>query len=101
MRGRIRNLSQFHISSEIRRYLGFPLTRNRKSRETFSYVIDGVHSKLKTLKANCLSLEGCITFAKSVLSTIPLYPMTVARLPLSICHEVERLQRSLIYLGEH
>lgn len=76
------------ISGEIGKYLRFPLSRNRQSRDTFHYVIEQVHSRLSAWKANCLSMARRITLAKSVLSTIPLFPMQVARVPTSICMEI-------------
>ncbi|KAK4264615.1 hypothetical protein QN277_025768 [Acacia crassicarpa] len=97
MKLRIKSMTHMHISNEIGRYLGFPLTRDRKSKEIFHYVIDRVKSKLSVWKANSLSMAGRITLAQSVLSTIPFYPMLVARLPTSVCLEVEHLQRNFIW----
>lgn len=88
---RIKAITQMNISREISKYLGFPVTRDRRRRETFQYVIERVRGKLSTWKANCLSTAGRVTLAKSVLSAVPLYPMQVASLPRSICLEVERL----------
>ncbi|KAK4270818.1 hypothetical protein QN277_019587 [Acacia crassicarpa] len=96
-RRRILGLSNMKASNEIGRYLGFPLTRCRKPTDKFHYVIEWVRSKLSCWKASCLSIAGRITLAKSVLSSIPVYPMIVAKIPVSVCHEVERIQRNFIW----
>ncbi|KAK4258521.1 hypothetical protein QN277_004963 [Acacia crassicarpa] len=93
----IRVLSQMTISCDIGRYLGFPLSRSRNSRETFHYVIERVQSKLSVWKARSLSMAGRVTLAKSVISSIPLYPMQVARLPKGVCLAVEKIQRNFIW----
>ncbi|KAK4286586.1 hypothetical protein QN277_003122 [Acacia crassicarpa] len=97
LKGRIKNITGMKIASEIGKYLGFPLTRNKSSRDTFQYVIDRVKSKLATWKSSCLSMGGRITLAKTVISAIPLYPMQVSQLPVSVCKELERLQRRFIW----
>ncbi|KAK4274538.1 hypothetical protein QN277_017742 [Acacia crassicarpa] len=94
---RIKDMTQMQISCEMGRYLGFPLSRNRRLKADFQYVIDRVSFKLSTWKANCLSMAGRIMLAKSVVSSIPLYPMHVAMLPKSVCYEIERLQRNFIW----
>ncbi|KAK4263121.1 hypothetical protein QN277_028589 [Acacia crassicarpa] len=94
---RIKDMTQMQISCEIGRYLGFPLSRNRRLKADFQYVIDRVSFKLSTWKANCLSMAGRIMLAKSIVSSIPLYPMHVAMLPTSVCYEIERLQRNFIW----
>lgn len=38
-----------------------------------------------------------VTLARSVISSIPLYPMQSTKLPISICKEIEKLQRSFIW----
>ncbi|XP_028770569.1 uncharacterized protein LOC114727945 [Neltuma alba] len=79
-----------NLSPEIGKYLGFPLSKKRKPSETFQYIVDQVRSKLEAWKANSLSMASRITLSKSVLSSIPLYPMQVAQIPKKICTEAER-----------
>ncbi|XP_028767839.1 uncharacterized protein LOC114725488 [Neltuma alba] len=94
---RIKEITGMNISTKIGKYLGFPITRLRKPTDTFQFIIDRVKSKLAGWKENCLLMAGRITLAKSVLSAIPLYPMQVSKIPIAVCHEVERLQRKFIW----
>ncbi|KAK4267638.1 hypothetical protein QN277_024391 [Acacia crassicarpa] len=97
VKGRVKSLLGMKISEDFGKYLGFPLSKQRRNKNTFQYVIDRVKSKLAMWKVNCLSTAGRITMAKYVISSIPLYPMQVAQLPISVCQEVERLQRNFIW----
>ncbi|XP_028754982.1 uncharacterized protein LOC114714409 [Neltuma alba] len=97
VRSSLRNISGMKNVNDIEVYLGMPMTRSRRTTEKFRYIVEKVKDKLATWKMNCLSLAGRITLAKSVLSTIPLYPMQVAKLPVTICNEVEKLQRGFIW----
>lgn len=91
VRLRIKEMTHMQISNDIGRYMGFPLSWCRRKRDDFQYIIDRVRVKLSNWKANCLSIAGRITLAKAVVSAIPMYPMQVAKLPMSVCLEVERL----------
>lgn len=46
-------------------------------------------------------LAGRTTLAKSVVSSIPIYPMMVTKLPNSIISEIERQQRAFIWGHEY
>ncbi|KAK4257313.1 hypothetical protein QN277_006916 [Acacia crassicarpa] len=93
----IQDITQMRITTDIGKYLGFPLSRKRKPQETFQYILDRVNSKLANWKANSLSMAGRITLANSVISAVPLYPMQVSQIPISICKEIERLQCNFIW----
>ncbi|KAK4284609.1 hypothetical protein QN277_001415 [Acacia crassicarpa] len=94
---RIKSMTHMKISGDIGKYLGFPLSRSKRMKDKFNYIVERTRSKLANWKANSLSFAGRVTLAKSVLSSIPLYPMQVAAIPKSICHEVERIQRNFIW----
>lgn len=93
----IQGITEMKITTDIGKYLGFPLSRKRKPKETLQYIIDRVKSKLAIWKANSLSMAGRLTLAKSVIDSVPLYPMQVSQIPLSVCREVERLQCNFIW----
>lgn len=91
LKGRIKRIMGIKISAEIGHYLGFPLSMERKSMNKFQYIVNKVKSKLAAWKSNCLTTVERVTLAKSVLSSIPLYPMQVAKVLIAICHEIEKL----------
>ncbi|KAJ4772981.1 LINE-1 reverse transcriptase, partial [Rhynchospora pubera] len=63
------------------KYLGLPLTDRRPDRACFQSLIDKVASKLAGWKCRLLSRAGRIVLASSVLSSIPIYFMSVFSLP--------------------
>lgn len=51
----------------LRKYLGVPLTHQRKRKATFLELIDRFNKRLVDLEASCLSLVGGITLTKTML----------------------------------
>ncbi|KAE8704560.1 hypothetical protein F3Y22_tig00110450pilonHSYRG00693 [Hibiscus syriacus] len=59
----------------------------------FGYIIDKIPSRLQGWAARTLSMAGCVTLAKSVLSAIPVYFMQTSLLPKSVCNEIGKILR--------
>ncbi|KAK8365340.1 hypothetical protein V6Z12_A02G046600 [Gossypium hirsutum] len=78
-------------------YLGIPLFHHRVGRNTFSFVLDKVQNCLNGWDARKLSFAGRLTLVKSVLFSIPNYFMTAARIPITICKEIEKVVRSFLW----
>ena len=62
-------------TSEIGRYLGFPIFHKGQNCNAFNFVIDKVQSKLAGWKAKVISPVGRLVLIKSASSTIPDYYM--------------------------
>lgn len=90
-------MTKFRCTDDLGNYLGMPLIHGRLTRRDFQKLIDKVKSKLAGWKTNCLSMAGRVTLAKSVISSIPFYAMQSTRIPMSICSEIEMLQRNFIW----
>ena len=89
--------SGFQVTKDMGKYLGVPLIHHRVTKNTYSYLIENMQKKLAGWKASNLSLAGKITFCKSVLSTIPLYPMQAVVIPEHTCNEIEKICRRFIW----
>ncbi|KAL4387375.1 hypothetical protein GQ457_09G025580 [Hibiscus cannabinus] len=90
--------AQFHMHKlNTHQYLGVPLLHSRVNVASFKYLIQAVQSKLCGWKAKTLSLVKRITFAKAVLSAIPIYTMQTTVLPKKVCLDLERLFRRFIW----
>lgn len=86
-------------TEDLGRYQGMPTINGRVTRHTFQHVIDRVDKRLAGWKARLLSPAGRATLVQSVISTIPCYAKQTAKLPRSICDEVDRKARKFIWGG--
>lgn len=84
----ILQISGFRETNSLGNYLGVTLIGKSPKKKDFEYVMNQVKAKLKTWRANHLSLVGRITLAKSVLEVIPIYPMMTSILPKSYVKEI-------------
>ena len=67
--------SGFIVTQDLGKYLGVPLLHQRITKQTYGYIIESLHKKLATWKSKQLSFVGRITLCKSILATVPLYPI--------------------------
>ena len=93
----IRRRSGFQVTNDMEKYLGVPLLHQRVTKQTYSYLVENMQQRLAGWKANNLSLAGKITLYKTVLATIPLYPMQVAVIPKHTCKEIEKICKRFIW----
>ncbi|KAJ4771126.1 RNA-directed DNA polymerase (reverse transcriptase)-related family protein [Rhynchospora pubera] len=80
-------------------YLGLPLTHRRPDRATFQILIDKLTKRLSGWKARLLSRAGRVVLASSVLSTIPIFFMSVFKLPIWVIRQIDKIRRSFIWKG--
>lgn len=60
-------------------------------------MVEKVSKKLATWKRNYISLGGRITLIKVALSNIPVYYMSLYRMPQTVVYSIERLQREFLW----
>jgi len=77
--------------------LGANIDPRRTTRGKFNHIIEKIQGKLSGWKHQCLSLAGRLTLSKSVLSSIPYYHMQYAKLPNTLCDEIEKIQRGFLW----
>ncbi|CAL5392250.1 unnamed protein product [Camellia sinensis] len=74
-----------------------PLGANPKRVATWEPIIEKVKKRLSSWKRRYLSLGGRITLVKSVLSLLPLYYMSLFRIPSTVANTIDKFQRSFFW----
>ena len=90
------NILGFTPTSNLGKYLGFPLKHPSNRRQDFSFVLDRVKKKLAGWKANLLSMASRVVFIQSSSATIPDYVMQSNLLPCKILDGIDRVNRSFL-----
>ena len=103
--GEIDNIEEMAVELGCRvgslpvKYLGLPLGARHKALSMW----DGVEERMRRLalwKRQYLSKGGRITLIKSTLASIPIYQMSIFRMPKSVVKRLEKLQRDFLWGGE-
>jgi hypothetical protein len=81
------------------KYLGLPLTPRRLKRINFQPLVDKVAGKLSTWNDRNLTQAGRACLVKSVLSSQPVYLLTVLKPTKEILLEFDKLRRRFLWTG--
>ena len=91
------SISHIPFTSNLGKYLGFPLVQGRCRKSEFGDLIESIRRKLGSWKARLLNKAGRTTLAKAVLTSIPIYLMQAMWFPHSVCEEIDRIVRNFIW----
>ncbi|CAJ2657953.1 unnamed protein product [Trifolium pratense] len=83
--------------NNLGKYLGANIAPSRSTRGKFQHIIGKIQNRLSGWKQQCLSFAGRLTLSKSVLSSIPYYHMQYAKLPKTLCDDMEKIQRGFLW----
>ncbi|GJT34327.1 RNA-directed DNA polymerase, eukaryota [Tanacetum coccineum] len=83
-----------HISFQKVVDAGTKVGGNMSRTEAWNEVIDKVRSRLSKWKMNTLSIGGRLTLLKSVLGSIPIFHMSIFRVPLGVLQKLESIRRN-------
>jgi len=75
------------------KYLGMPSLVGKHKKASFYYIKERVWRKLQGWEESLLSQAGREVLIKAVVQAIPTYAMCCFKLPLGLCHEIEKLIR--------
>ncbi|XP_028074331.1 uncharacterized protein LOC114276709 [Camellia sinensis] len=79
------------------KYLGLPLGASPSRRLTWRPVVENFKKKLTGWKRRVLSFAGRVTLIKSVLSALPVYYMSLFKIPACVAKELDRIQASFLW----
>ena len=80
-------------------YLGMPVGGSHKHGAFWNGVIEKVQARLSRWKGRCLSMAGRICLIRSVLSSIPLFFMSLFKLPSGVAGKLVKIQTNFLWLG--
>ncbi|GJS48269.1 RNA-directed DNA polymerase, eukaryota [Tanacetum coccineum] len=73
-------------------YLGTKVGGNMSRVQAWTEVVDKVKSRLSNWKMKSLSIGGRLTLLKSVLGSMPIFYMSIFRVPLTVLHSLESIR---------
>lgn len=81
-------------------YLGLPVTLGRLKLVHLQYIQDRAKSKVAGWQGKLLNVAGCRELVRSVLSTLPVYLLTVIKALKNFLKELDKLRRRFLWAGE-
>nr|GEU68641.1 RNA-directed DNA polymerase, eukaryota [Tanacetum cinerariifolium] len=78
-------------------YLGMQVGSNMSRITSWDDVISKVSSRLSKWKLKLLSIDGRLSLLKSVLTSIPLYHMSIFKVPIGVLNHLESIRRNFFY----
>ncbi|WKA03333.1 hypothetical protein VitviT2T_021448 [Vitis vinifera] len=80
-------------------YLGLPLGAHHKVVSMWDGVEERMRKRLAQWKRQYISKGGRITLIKSTMASLPIYNMSLFRMPKSVANRLEKLQRDFLWGG--
>ncbi|XP_028113696.1 uncharacterized protein LOC114311727 [Camellia sinensis] len=81
------------------KYLGLPLGASPRRKKTWKPVIDKIKLRLAGWKRRSLSFASRLTLIKAVLSSLPVYFLSLFRVPEGIAKEIDQIQAAFLWGG--
>lgn len=85
------------LTQDFGKYLDVPLIHNRINKSTCWEVMDKVNKLLTGWKSVTLSMAGKMTLIQAVSSAIPTHSMKTSKLPMTVCHELDRFTKNFLW----
>ena len=84
-------------TSQLGKYLGFPLKHKGTGRNQYNFVVDRIISKLTGWKSKLLSFASITVLVNSVMTAIPKYVMQGTALPTHLCNKIDKINRDFLW----
>ena len=81
------------------RYLGLPLVDRRLRTQDWQPVLEKVETRLASWRARLLLRGGRLVLLKAVRAAIPIYFMSIFRMPVGVRRQLERIMRGFFWRG--
>jgi hypothetical protein len=82
------------------KYLGLPLSPRRLRKVKFQPQIDKAASKLSVWYGRNLTQAGRVWLTKSILSSQPVYLLTVVKPPKEVLDDIDKIRRCFLWVGD-
>ncbi|GKV21933.1 hypothetical protein SLEP1_g31856 [Rubroshorea leprosula] len=82
------------------KYLGIPIGGSHRRLKMWQPLLDSVRKKLSSWKGRYLSQGGRITLINSVLSSLPVFLMSVYLIPKGTLNLIDQIRRNFLWGGE-
>jgi len=82
-------------------YLGIPLGENMRRISAWQPIVDKVQQRLTAWKAATLSRAGRLVLIKAVLSSLPVYYLSMFKMPKKVALEINKIQRKFLWNSKH
>ena len=80
-------------------YLVVPLGESMRKSSAWQPVIAKIQHKLASWKASCLSRAGKLVLIRAVLNSLPVYYLSLFKMPRKVANEIIRLQSRFLWNG--
>ena len=80
-------------------YLGLPLRAPHKSERVWDSIEERFRKRLASWKRQYISKGGRLTLIQSTLSNLPIYFLSLIRVPRVVCARLEKIQRGFLWGG--
>ena len=82
------------------KYLGLPLMVRRLRKIDFQPLVEKATSKILGWQGRHLTQAGRVCLTKSVLSSQPVYLLTILKAPIEILEEIDKLRKKFLWAGD-
>lgn len=81
------------------KYLGLLLHFKQLQVADWQFLVDKIEGRLKNWQGHLLSIGGRITLLNFVLSSIPLYTLSIYKIPLTVLKQIDKIRRRFLWQG--
>ncbi|KEH37317.1 transmembrane protein, putative [Medicago truncatula] len=81
------------------KYLGLPVGANSRSMSTWEPLVENLSGRLNTWGHKYISFGGRIVLVNAVLNVIPIFYLSLLKLPVQVWKRIVRIQREFLWGG--